>query len=89
MKYVFQIPKDKESLSTDEKKMKLHEMGVSCSDFQSVLKDLKSLGLNIPLNKEMAINEDALISLTKKQKEKLNIKSKKQSQQQLRKKYLN
>jgi hypothetical protein len=90
MRYVFQIPENKDKLSTDQKKMKLHEMKVTCSEFQSVLKDLAKMGLKVSLRSEKPIDENALISVTNKQREKLKTRSKSQLQkQQVRKKYLN
>jgi len=90
MRYVFQIPENKDELSTDQKNMKLHEMKVTCSEFQSVLKDLSKMGLKVNLRSEKPIELDSIVSVTKNQREKLKTKSKSQQQkQQLRKKYLN
>lgn len=88
MRYAFQIPEKKEALSTDQKKMKLHEMEVTCSEFLGVLAELEQLGLKIPLKSDHPINEAALITLNAGQQEKLKSKPKEQKQQQLRKKYL-
>ena len=90
MRYVFQIPEDKDELSTDQKNMKLHEMKVTCSEFQSVLQDLSKMGLKVNMRSEKPIDLDSIISVTKNQREKLKPKNKSQQQkQQLRKKYLN
>ncbi len=90
MRYVFQIPEDKGTLSTDQKNMKLHEMKVTCSEFQSVLKDLEKMGLKLNMRNEKPIELNSIVSITNKHKEKLKTKSKNQQQQeQLRKKYLN
>lgn len=90
MRYVFQIPEDKDALSTDQKNMKLHEMKVTCSEFQSVLQDLSKMGLKVNMRSEKPIDLDSIISVTKNQQEKLKTKKKSQQQkQQLRKKYLN
>lgn len=89
MRYVFQIPEKKEDLSTDQMNLKLHEMKVTCSDFQSVLKDLGKMGLKIEMKSEKPIELNSLMSVTGKHKAKLKTKSKAQQQQQLRKKYLN
>lgn len=90
MRYVFQIPENKNELSTDQKKMKLHEMKVTCSEFQSVLKDLSKMGLKVNMRSEKPIELASIVSITNKNKEKLKIKSKTQQQKQhLRKKYLN
>jgi len=89
MRYVFQIPENKEDLSTDQRNLKLHEMKVTCSDFQSVLKDLSMMGLKIEMKNEKPIELDSLVSVTGKLKAKIKTKSKAQQQQQLRKKYLN
>lgn len=89
MRYVFQIPENKEDLSTDQRNLKLDEMKVTCSDFQSVLKDLSMMGLKIEMKNEKPIELDSLVSVTGKHKAKLKSKSKAQQKQQLRKKYLN
>ncbi|MDY0202103.1 MAG: hypothetical protein WC271_10945 [Bacteroidales bacterium] len=89
MRYVFQIPENKEDLSTDQKNMKLHEMKVTCSEFQSILKDLSKMGLKIEMRSEKPVELSSIVSVTSKHKEKLKTKSKTHHQQQLRKKYLN
>lgn len=90
IRYVFQIPENKDELSTDQKNMKLHEMKVTCSEFQSVLKDLSKMGLKVNMRSERPVELDSIVSITKTEKEKLKTKSKTQQQkQQLRKKYLN
>lgn len=90
MRYVFQIPENKDELSTDQKNMKLHEMKVTCSEFQSVLKDLSKMGLKVNMRSEKPIELDSIVSVTKNQQEKLKTKNKShQQKQQLRKKYLN
>lgn len=89
MRYVFQIPENKDELSTDQKNLKLHEMKVTCSEFQSVLKDLSKMGLKVTMRSEKPIELDSIVSITKSEKEKLKTRSKSQLQkQQLRKKYL-
>jgi len=90
IRYIFQIPEYKDELSTDQKNMKLHEMKVTCSEFQSVLKDLAKMGLKLNMKSEKAIELNSIVTITNKHKEKLKTKSKtQQQQQQLRKKYLN
>ncbi len=90
MRYVFQIPENKDELSTDQKNMKLHEMKVTCSEFQTVLKDLSKMGLKVNMRSEKPIELDSIVSITKSEKDKLKTRSKTQQQQkQLRKKYLN
>ncbi len=89
MRYVFQIPENKEDLSTDQRNLKLHEMKITCSDFQSVLKDLAKMGLKIEMKSEKPIEFNSLVSVTGKHRAKLKTKSKTQHQQQLKKKYLN
>jgi hypothetical protein len=90
MRYVFQIPENKNELSTDQKNMKLHEMKVTCSEFQSVLKDLSKMGLKVNMRSEKPSEIDSIVSLSSKAKEKLKTKSTtKQQKQQFRKKYLN
>lgn len=90
MRYVFQIPENKDELSTDQQNMKLHEMKVTCSEFQSVLKDLSKMGLKVNMRSERPIDLDSIVSITKNEKAKLKTRSKSQQQkQQLRKKYLN
>jgi len=90
MRYVFQIPENKDELSTDQKNMKLHEMKVTCSEFQSVLKDLSKMGLKVNMRSEKPIELNSIVSITKSEKDKLKTRTKTQQQkQQLRKKYLN
>ncbi len=89
MRYIFQIPENKDDLSTDQRNMKLHEMKVTCSEFQSVLKDLSKMGLKVNMRSEKPIEIDSIVSITKNDKEKLKSRSKTHQQnQQLRKKYL-
>lgn len=89
MRYVFQIPEKKEELSTDQINMKLHEMEVTCSEFQSILKDLSKMGLKVNMRSEKPIELDTIVSITKINNEKLKMRKKSQQQQQIRKKYLN
>lgn len=90
VRYVFQIPENKDDLSTDQKNLKLHEMKVTCSEFHTVLQDLAKMGLNVSKKSELPIDFDTLVSVTKIQREKLGATKNIQRQgQQLRKKYLN
>jgi hypothetical protein len=90
MRYVFQIPEDKEKLTTDDKNLKLHEMKVTCQEFQSVLRDLTGMGLKMNLRSEKPIDFNSIISVSGSHKEKIKIKTRTpQQKQQLRKKYLN
>lgn len=88
MRYVFQIPEDPKALSTDEKNLKLHEMKVTCDEFQSVLADLSKMGLKIDLRSEKPIEYDSLLSVSTNKKDGLKEKSKRCQRQQLRNKYL-
>jgi hypothetical protein len=92
MKYNFQIPENKKDLSFDEKKLKVQEMKMSCDDFNSVISDLRKMGMKLNLNSEQPISEASLMPFTKKTKERLKgqqSKSKDEQQQiKLKKKYL-
>ncbi len=90
MRYAFKIPEKKDDLSTDQEKVKLHEMKVTCNEFKSVLSDLSKMGLKINLRSEKQIELKSIVSLTDIDKLKTKLKSKSiTQQQQLRKKYLN
>jgi hypothetical protein len=90
MKYNFQIPENKKDLSFDEKKLKVQEMKMSCDDFNSVISDLRKMGMKLNLNSEQPISEASLMPFTKKTKERLKGQQSKDEQQQikLKKKYL-
>jgi hypothetical protein len=88
MRYVFQIPEDAKGLSTDQKNLKLHEMKVTCDEFQSVLADLSKMGLKIDLRSEKPIEYESLLSVSTSKKDRLKEKSKKRQRQQVRNKYL-
>jgi len=88
MRYVFQIPEDPNALNTDEKNLKLHEMKVTCDEFQSVLADLSKMGLKIDLRSEKPIEYESLLSVSASKKDQLKEKSKRRQLQQVRNKYL-
>lgn len=93
LKYNFQIPEKKNDLSVDEKKLKLQEMKMTCDDFNSVISDLRKMGLKMKLNSEKPIAESSIMSFTKKTKERLKNstvkKTKTQTKKQIqRKRYL-
>jgi hypothetical protein len=88
MRYVFQIPEDPKALSTDQKNLKLHEMKVTCDEFQSVLVDLSKMGLKIDLRSEKPVEYESLLSVSMSKKDSLKEKSKKRQRQQVRNKYL-
>jgi hypothetical protein len=88
MRYVFQIPENAKALSTDQKNLKLHEMKVTCDEFQSVLADLSKMGLKIDLRSEKPIEYESLLSVSTSRKDRLKEKSKKRQRQQVRNKYL-
>ena len=90
MRYVFQIPENKEDLSTDQVKTKLHEMHVTCTEFHSILKDLNKMGLKLDIIGEKPIELDSIISVTTQHKDKIKIrKSSVKQTGQVRKKYFN
>lgn len=88
-RYVFQIPEQKDKLSVEEQKMKLHEMKNTCDDFVEVLNDLKQMGVDINVKSDKPIALESIITIPETVNEKLNI-TKKQTQrkQQIKKLYL-
>ncbi len=70
-RYVFQIPENKQSLSVDEQKQKLHEMKNTCDDFVEVLKDLKKMGVDIDIKSDKPIAIESMVSVPDKVKEKI------------------
>jgi len=90
MRYIFQIPENEDDLSTDQKDLKLHEMKVTCDEFQNVLSDLAQMGLNIDLKSAKPIELESIVTVPKSQRGKLKTKTeRKQETRQLREKYLN
>ncbi len=88
-RYVFQIPEKKESLSTDEQKMKLHEMKTTCDDFVNVLNDLKNMGVDIDIKSEKPIELASMITIPESLSTKLNLQKKQtRRKQQIKKLYL-
>ncbi|MDD3875161.1 MAG: hypothetical protein PHT69_00910 [Bacteroidales bacterium] len=78
-RYVFQIPGKKEELSVDQQNEKLHDMSVTCDEFQSVLKDLKQMGLKIDLRSAIPVAYESIISVSDKNMERIKRKSKSKS----------
>jgi hypothetical protein len=89
IRYVFQIPENKDELGTDQKKMKLHEMHVTCTDFNSVIEDLSKMGLKMEIRSEKPIELDSMVSITKKHRDKLKEKKRPKYEKQLKRKFLN
>jgi hypothetical protein len=88
-RYVFQIPQKKEALSTEEQKMKLHEMKNTCDDFVEVLKDLKSMGVDIKIESDKPIELDSMITLSEALQTKFKARDKRvQRKEQIKKLYL-
>jgi hypothetical protein len=88
MRYVFQIPERQSELSTDQEKLKLHEMRVTCDEFKSVLRDLSEMGLKIELRSEKPVEAESLVSVPRARMEKLKAGSQaKRQKNQLRGKY--
>jgi hypothetical protein len=70
--------------------MKLHQMHVSCSEFQSALQDLSKMGLELNLVSEKPVEKDSIISITNRHKHKIKSHLNTTIQQdQTIKKYLN
>jgi hypothetical protein len=89
IRYIFEIPEEENSLSTDQKNLKLHEMRVTCDEFKTVLQDLAQMGLEINLQSERPVAAESLVSVPQNQRDKLKTKSKQtQSSRQLRERYL-
>lgn len=88
MRYVFQIPENREDLNTDQKNLKFHEMKVTCDEFRAVLQDLSTMGLNVNLRSDKPIEFDSLVSVPKSKRDLLKAKSRSREKHQLRKKYL-
>lgn len=88
VKYCFQIPENKESLSENEMKYKLSQMDETCDDFQKVLSDLVKMGLKMELTDAKPTSEKWLLSITEKQKTKLKTQKRKSTTKKDNKKYL-
>jgi hypothetical protein len=90
MRYVFQIPENKEDLSTDQVKNKLHEMHVTCNEFHNILNDLSQMGLRLNVTSEKPIELSSIITVTNQYKEKIKSRPKSiKREEQFKKKYLN
>ena len=89
VKYCFQIPESKETLSENEMKYKLSQMNETCDDFQKVLADLKKMGLKMELKDAKPTSEKWLLSITEKQKTKLKSQKRRTTTEKVSKKYLN
>jgi hypothetical protein len=90
MRYVFQIPENKEDLSTDQVKNKLHEMHVTCNEFHNVLNDLSQMGLKLNVTSEKPIELNSIITVTNQYKEKIKSRPKSaKREEQFKKNYLN
>lgn len=88
-RYVFQIPENKEELSTDQQKMKVHEMKSTCDDFVNVLKELKEMGVDIDVLSDKPIELSSMVTIPEKVKSKLKLHEHKTKQkQQIKKLYL-
>jgi hypothetical protein len=88
-RYVFQIPQNKENLSVEEQKMKLHEMKTTCDDFVNVLNDLKQMGVDINVKSDKPIELNSMITIPESLNEKLQTQKKQtQRKQQIKKLYL-
>jgi hypothetical protein len=89
-RYVFQIPQKKDALSTEEQKMKLHEMKTTCDDFVEVLNDLKSMGVDIKIESDKPIELDSMVTLSEALQTKFKARDKQaQRKEQIKKLYLN
>jgi hypothetical protein len=88
MRYVFQIPEDPQHLSTDQKKLKLHETKITCDEFQSVLADLSKMGLRVSLRSEKPIEYDSLLTVSANKRSSVKDNAKRERRQQIRSRYL-
>jgi hypothetical protein len=89
MRYVFQIPEEKDQLSSDQTKMKLHEMQVTCDEFKGVLRDLERMGLKMSLRSERPVEVASLLTLPESKRGKTGKRSSRRSEtKDVRKKYL-
>lgn len=89
MRYVFQIPESQDELTTDQKNLKLHEMQVTCDEFQSVLADLSKMGLDVSLRSERPVELDSLVTVPPARRQKLKARAAaRRPAQQVRKRYL-
>ncbi len=93
VKYFFQIPEKVDELSVDQKKQRLEEMDISCTQFKGVLADLKEMGLPMKMSTSKDTREETLLSFTKSTKTKMDKKVPKKSTKEAdqsvkRKKYL-
>lgn len=88
VKYCFQIPESKDTLSENEMKYKLSQMNETCDDFQKVLSNLAKMGLKMKLTDAKPTSEKWLLSITEKQKAKLKTQKRKSTAKNRTKKYL-
>ena len=88
--YNFLIPENKDDLSHEQTQTRLAEMEETCTQFKKVLEDLKSRGLKIDLQKEIAATEKALIQVPPKLQPQVNntIKKGRSKTAQKRRNYL-
>jgi hypothetical protein len=88
-RYVFQIPQKKEALSTEEQKMKLHEMKTTCDDFTNVLNDLKNMGVDIEVKSDKPIEPASMVTISEALMSKFKALDKQvQRKEQIKKLYL-
>ncbi|MDH5655100.1 MAG: hypothetical protein OEZ34_04295 [Spirochaetia bacterium] len=59
--YNFLISENKNQLSIDQINEKLSSMGNACTDFKAVLEELKEIGVELNIDREIEVSEKALI----------------------------
>ena len=67
-RYLFKSETPVSTLSTDQQKSILHDMQVTCGDFQKVLNDLEAMGLPMTKNQEAPAALDAILPLEAEEK---------------------
>jgi len=63
LRYVFKSAVPASTMSTDQQKAALHEMHVTCTDFQTVLEELEALGLKMDKIQERPISIEEMVPL--------------------------
>jgi hypothetical protein len=69
--YNFLMPEAKTDLSIEQKQQKLREMETTCREFKHLLRDLAAMGLQLKVNIEKPVSENALITIAEKDRSRM------------------
>jgi hypothetical protein len=69
--YNFLMPEAKTDLSIEQKQQKLREMEATCREFKHLLRDLAAMGLQLKVNIEKPVSENALITIAEKDRSRM------------------